>query len=267
MLATILTSASKRMAKIFGRVTQLLLRPRRLESRSSWPKLNVCIHSWLKLCPQQMAAGNPKSMFSGSRVYLVPTGMGKPRVQLFLKKLAEHGAEIVNSEKDATHVVVAECVDRERLPKLIDAEKLTPSATIVRCAWISDSLKTASLASTQPYALTWDLPHEHGETVADSDCASSSNAEMGKADSANSRKEPERSAGSGEIADPSSNCNAHIIEQLEVGTVRPDQLFVRNADDSCLHSKVLKERTKKKKKSDGRCCRTSPTASYHNACD
>uniref|UniRef100_A0A131XSZ4 DNA polymerase n=1 Tax=Ixodes ricinus TaxID=34613 RepID=A0A131XSZ4_IXORI len=150
-------------------------------------------------------------MFIGSRVYIVPTGMGKPRVQLFLKKLVEHGAEIADSEKDATHVVVAECVDRERLPKLIDSEKLSPSTRIVRSAWISDSLKNVSLASTMPYALTCDLPHECGETVLNSDCAGPSGSEVGAAYHGKEPEEPARS----ECADVPVNRNAHIIEQLQ----------------------------------------------------
>ncbi|KAG0414194.1 hypothetical protein HPB47_008622 [Ixodes persulcatus] len=137
--------------------------------------------------------------------------MGKPRVQLFLKKLVEHGAEIAESEKDATHVVVAECIDRERVPKLIDSEKLSPSTRIVRSAWISDSLKNASLASTMPYALTCDLPHVCGETVFNSDCAGPSGAEVGAAYHGKEPGEPARKG----CADIPVNRNVHIIEQLQ----------------------------------------------------
>ncbi|CAN7983656.1 unnamed protein product [Ixodes hexagonus] len=151
-------------------------------------------------------------MFAGSRVYVLPTGMGKPRLQLFAKKLVEHGAEIADSEKDATHVVVAECVGRERLPKLVDLNRLSPSASIVRSAWISDSLKDGSLASTMPYALTCDLPKEHGEALSDADCAGPSSEVT---DAVNRKDTGVPAPARSECPDEPVNRNAHITEQLE----------------------------------------------------
>ncbi|XP_077544288.1 DNA polymerase lambda-like isoform X3 [Haemaphysalis longicornis] len=103
------------------------------------------------------------TMFTGARVYVVPTGIGGPRVKLFQSKLAEHGAVVLSGEKTATHLAVAESLDEGRVSKLVDTSSLEPSAKVVKCTWISDCLKSASLLETAAYelryrALSTDVP-------------------------------------------------------------------------------------------------------------
>lgn len=103
------------------------------------------------------------TMFAGARVYVVPTGIGGPRVKLFKSKLAEHGAVVLSGEKTATHLAVAESLDEGRVSKLVDTSSLELSAKVVKCTWISDCLKNASLLETAAYelryrALSTDVP-------------------------------------------------------------------------------------------------------------
>lgn len=106
-------------------------------------------------------------MFKDTQAYLLPTGIGGPRVKLFKTKLAEQGGAIANDESTATHVVVAESMEMPRLFKIIDPQKVSSSAKIVRCTWISDSLKAGLLQPTLPYELsrTVDSPERHDAPI------------------------------------------------------------------------------------------------------
>lgn len=92
-------------------------------------------------------------MFSGARIFIVPTGIGGPRVKLYKSKAAEHGATVVSDEKLATHVVVGESLDGDRISKIVDTANLRTSVKIVKCTWLSECLKSRSLLETTTYEL------------------------------------------------------------------------------------------------------------------
>ncbi|KAH8019971.1 hypothetical protein HPB51_023787 [Rhipicephalus microplus] len=94
-------------------------------------------------------------MFSGARIFIVPTGIGGPRVQLYKSKVVELGATVVGDEKQATHIVVSESLERDRFFKILDTVNLPTAAKIVKCTWLSECLKNSSLMQTTTHELPW----------------------------------------------------------------------------------------------------------------
>ncbi|XP_075533091.1 DNA polymerase lambda-like isoform X2 [Dermacentor variabilis] len=92
-------------------------------------------------------------MFSGARIFIVPTGIGGPRVNLYKSKVMEHGATVVSDENLATHVIVAESLDGDRISKIVDTANLRTSVKIVKCTWLSECFKSRSLLETTTYEL------------------------------------------------------------------------------------------------------------------
>ncbi|XP_065289279.1 DNA polymerase lambda-like isoform X2 [Dermacentor albipictus] len=92
-------------------------------------------------------------MFSGARIFIVPTGIGGPRVNLYKSKVMEHGATVVSDENLATHVIVAESLDGDRISKIVDTANLRASVKIVKCTWLSECFKSRSLVETTTYEL------------------------------------------------------------------------------------------------------------------
>ncbi|XP_049267881.1 DNA polymerase lambda isoform X2 [Rhipicephalus sanguineus] len=117
-------------------------------------------------------------MFSGTRIFIVPTGIGGPRVKLYKSKVAEHGATVVGDEKLATHIVVAESFDGDRISKILDTENLPISVKIVKCTWLSECLKNSSLIQTTTYELPWKPSPSASTTCSDNNIAPSKRAKL-----------------------------------------------------------------------------------------
>lgn len=176
-------------------------------------------------------------MFAGTRVFIVPTGIGASRVKLFQSKLTEHGAAVVCGEKAATHLVVAESLDEGRVSKIVDAESLQPAAKIVKCTWISDCLKSGLLLETASYELNSALnckalstagsscsPHYDGgppkkarHSSEHADSGSPSDSSRGPEPSSTQRKAVVSNKWACAVAstDVPVNKNSHITDQLE----------------------------------------------------
>ncbi|XP_064465937.1 DNA polymerase lambda-like isoform X2 [Ornithodoros turicata] len=94
-----------------------------------------------------------KGMFSSLKVFILPTGIGAPRVKLFKSKIIEYGGEIANTAGAATHIVCMESMDLPRLTQIIKKDAISHGPIIVKSTWLSECLKQSSLLPTQPYEL------------------------------------------------------------------------------------------------------------------
>uniref|UniRef100_A0A2R5LF19 DNA polymerase lambda n=1 Tax=Ornithodoros turicata TaxID=34597 RepID=A0A2R5LF19_9ACAR len=92
-------------------------------------------------------------MFSSLKVFILPTGIGAPRVKLFKSKIIEYGGEIANTAGAATHIVCMESMDLPRLTQIIKKDAILHGPIIVKSTWLSECLKQSSLLPTQPYEL------------------------------------------------------------------------------------------------------------------
>uniref|UniRef100_A0A1E1X922 DNA polymerase n=1 Tax=Amblyomma aureolatum TaxID=187763 RepID=A0A1E1X922_9ACAR len=168
-------------------------------------------------------------MFAGTRIFIVPTSIGGPRVKLLQSKLTEHGAAVVCDEKVATHLIVAESLDEDRLSKIVDAESLHPEVKIVKCTWISDCLKSELLLETATYELRCKAlstagsscsPHTDGAPPKKARHSSERSSTASPSDGSHG-PEPSLTQRKGKWAcavastDVPVNKNSHITDQLE----------------------------------------------------
>uniref|UniRef100_A0A1E1XQK5 DNA polymerase n=1 Tax=Amblyomma sculptum TaxID=1581419 RepID=A0A1E1XQK5_AMBSC len=168
-------------------------------------------------------------MFAGTRVFIVPTSIGGPRVKLLQRKLTEHGAAVVCDEKLATHMVVAEALDEGRVAKIVDTESLQPAVKIVKCTWISDCLKSGLLLETAAYELRCKALPTAGASCSphcdvappkkarhSSDCAdTASPSVMSRGHKPCSTQRKDKWACAVASTDVPVNKNSHITDQLE----------------------------------------------------
>ncbi|KAL3198272.1 hypothetical protein MRX96_044432 [Rhipicephalus microplus] len=164
-------------------------------------------------------------MFSGARIFIVPTGIGGPRVRLYKSKVVELGATVVGDEKQATHIVVSESLERDRFSKILDPENLPTAAKIVKCTWLSECLKNSSLMQTTTHELPWkSSPSTCSDSSVSSkraklelaDCVDQPGASLGEK---SSMMQKTVVSDKWVCAVPSTdvlvNKNAHITDQLE----------------------------------------------------
>lgn len=99
-------------------------------------------------------------------------------MKLYKSKVAEHGATVVGDEKLATHIVVAESFDGDRISKILDTENLPTSVKIVKCTWLSECLKNSSFIQTTTYELPWKPSPSACTTCSDNNIAPSKRAKL-----------------------------------------------------------------------------------------
>lgn len=104
-------------------------------------------------------------MFSNIKVFILPTGIGTPRVKLFKAKIVERHGEVASTADDATHLVIADSIEFPRLCQIIKNEAVLNGRKIVKTTWLSDCLKKESLLATQPYELGKSSEYEAPEAV------------------------------------------------------------------------------------------------------
>lgn len=86
---------------------------------------------------------------SSVRAYVVPTGIGRARAELFEKQIVQHGGQICPAQAPGvTHIVVDEDMDCERALRLLRLPQLPPGAQLVKSAWLSLCLQERRLVDT-----------------------------------------------------------------------------------------------------------------------
>lgn len=146
-------------------------------------------------------------------------------MQLYKSKVVELGATVVGDEKQATHIVVSESLERDRFSKILDPENLPTAAKIVKCTWLSECLKNSSLMQTTTHELPWkSSPSTCSDSSVSSkraklelaDCVDQPGASLGEK---SSMMQKTVVSDKWVCAVPSTdvlvNKNAHITDQLE----------------------------------------------------
>ena len=97
------------------------------------------------------------TVFSGLKMYVLESGMGKSRANLFKKQLEKYGAVIQQEfNSDTTHVIVEDSVSPNRICDLLHLTNPNNAAlTIVKSSWASACLKEKSLLDTGGHLVDW----------------------------------------------------------------------------------------------------------------
>ncbi|XP_004680574.1 PREDICTED: DNA polymerase lambda isoform X1 [Condylura cristata] len=91
---------------------------------------------------------------SSLQAYVVPTGIGRARAELFEKQIVQHGGQLCSAEAPGiTHIVVDEGMDYERALRLLRLPRLPPGAQLVKSAWLSLCLQERRLVDTAGFSI------------------------------------------------------------------------------------------------------------------
>lgn len=109
----------------------------------------------LKKTPSEPVTG---AVFQGTEIYIVPTGIGKSRCEIFHRQVTQNGGQVVSTfSPSCTHVVVDDSVDCKRALRLLKVERLPSAVHLVKCTWLSACISEKSLLDPEDYSL---LPPE-----------------------------------------------------------------------------------------------------------
>ena len=73
------------------------------------------------------------------RIWLAPLSLGQKRHEILRGTIERLGGKFSTDQANATHVVSAETVPRERVSKLLQQSASASSLTLVTCEWIIQS--------------------------------------------------------------------------------------------------------------------------------
>ncbi|XP_042573505.1 DNA polymerase lambda-like [Cyprinus carpio] len=135
-------------------------RPRSNEQKDAPP---------LKKTPSEPITG---TVFQGTKIYIVPAGIGKSRCDIFHRQVIQNGGEVVSTfSPSCTHVIVDDSVDCKRALRLLKVERLPSAVHLVKCTWLSACISEKSLLAPLDYSLlppespTAGLAEESNETA------------------------------------------------------------------------------------------------------
>uniref|UniRef100_A0A9J8BNJ7 DNA-directed DNA polymerase n=1 Tax=Cyprinus carpio carpio TaxID=630221 RepID=A0A9J8BNJ7_CYPCA len=135
-------------------------RPRSNEQKDAPP---------LKKTPSEPITG---TVFQGTKIYIVPAGIGKSRCDIFHRQVIQNGGEVVSTfSPSCTHVIVDDSVDCKRALRLLRVERLPSAVHLVKCTWLSACISEKSLLAPLDYSLlppespTAGLAEESNETA------------------------------------------------------------------------------------------------------
>lgn len=98
------------------------------------------------------------TVFQGTKIYIVPAGIGKSRCDIFHRQVIQNGGEVVSTfSPSCTHVIVDDSVDCKRALRLLKVERLPSAVHLVKCTWLSACISEKSLLAPLDYSL---LPPE-----------------------------------------------------------------------------------------------------------
>ncbi|XP_021007333.1 DNA polymerase lambda isoform X1 [Mus caroli] len=99
-------------------------------------------------------AGEARGWLSSLRAHIMPTGIGRARVELFEKQIIHHGGQVCSAQAPGvTHIVVDEGMDYERALRLLRLPQLPPGAQLVKSTWLSLCLQEGRLTDTEGFSL------------------------------------------------------------------------------------------------------------------
>ncbi|KAL1788271.1 DNA polymerase lambda isoform X1 [Sigmodon hispidus] len=99
--------------------------------------------------------GEAGEWLNSLRAYIIPTGIGRARAELFERQIILHGGQICPAQDPGvTHIVVDENMDCERALRLLRLPQLPPRAQLVKSAWLSLCLQERRLVDTAGFRLS-----------------------------------------------------------------------------------------------------------------
>ncbi|XP_029915848.1 DNA polymerase lambda [Myripristis murdjan] len=101
--------------------------------------------------------------FRGVTVYILPTGIGNARCEIFQRQIEQNGGHTESSLcASVTHVVVDDSMDSVRAFRLLKVDCMPSGVQLVKCTWLSSCISEKRLLDETRYSLL--LPTRDTET-------------------------------------------------------------------------------------------------------
>ena len=102
-------------------------------------------------------AGDGKSsshFLENTKIFILEAGIGKARCDIFKKQLRRNGSEYINTLTDeATHIIVDEKMELDRMCRLLKIETPPENAVVVKSLWLSKCIAEKQMLNTTDYEL------------------------------------------------------------------------------------------------------------------
>ncbi|XP_023236000.1 DNA polymerase lambda-like [Centruroides sculpturatus] len=170
--------------------------------------------------------------FSDLKFYILPTGIGKVRKEIFENQIKKHGGHVVNKVFEATHLIIEDSLDRCKLEKFVN-EKDVRNLEIIKSLWLSKCFEQRQLIDSDSYKLKCSVIRKDDDLI---DCCKRQKVENECSLSNTENNHIQDSGFSSENTSPiknqdlnsqnwvcsysskskPTNYNKHIIEKLEI---------------------------------------------------
>ncbi|XP_077461931.1 DNA polymerase lambda isoform X2 [Stigmatopora argus] len=92
--------------------------------------------------------------FNGISAYILPTGIGNARCEIFQRQIQQNGGQTETSFcAGVTHVVVNENMECHRALRLIKVDTMPSGVHLVKCSWLSSCISEKQLLDESSYSL------------------------------------------------------------------------------------------------------------------